>query len=128
MEVSMAEQKDPKMSKKDLEYFESLLLEKRREIVAAQVGSSSSGAFHTQKHQMDMVGYSNYFHNIVYCCLTKMEQLELLHLQEMGSKIFPLFRLLLLGIALVSPLILKYALYNIIVIIIKYIDINTLLV
>jgi RNA polymerase-binding protein DksA len=60
MEVSMAEQKDPKMSKKDLEYFESLLLEKRREIVAAQVGSSSSGAFHTQKHQMDMVGYSNH--------------------------------------------------------------------
>ena len=62
MEVSMAEQKDPKMSKKDLEYFESLLLEKRREIVAAQVDSSSSGAFHTQKHQMDMVGYSNHLH------------------------------------------------------------------
>lgn len=56
----MAEQKTPKMSKKDLEYFESLLLEKRREVVASQVGSSSSGVFHTQKHQTEMVGYSNH--------------------------------------------------------------------
>ncbi|MBO5422744.1 MAG: TraR/DksA family transcriptional regulator [Fibrobacteraceae bacterium] len=56
----MAEKKTVKMSKKDLEYFESLLLEKRREIVASQVGSSSTGAFHTQKHQAEMVGYSNH--------------------------------------------------------------------
>ena len=32
----MAEKKTEKMSKKDLEYFEKLLIEKRRELVAAQ--------------------------------------------------------------------------------------------
>lgn len=57
----MAEKKPAKMSKKDLDYFEALLIEKRRELVAAQSESTDSNTFHSQKDQGgELAGYSNH--------------------------------------------------------------------
>jgi len=57
----MTEKKPAKMSKKDLDYFEALLIEKRRELVAAQTESTDSNTFHSQKDQGgELAGYSNH--------------------------------------------------------------------
>ncbi len=57
----MAEKKPAKMSKKDLDYFEALLIEKRRELVAAQTETTDTNAFHGQKDQGgELAGYSNH--------------------------------------------------------------------
>ena len=57
----MAEKKTEKMSKKDLEYFEKLLIEKRRELVAAQSDTSDTETFSNQKDQGgELADYSNH--------------------------------------------------------------------
>ncbi len=57
----MTQKKEAKMSEKDLKYFENLLLEKRREIVASQSESESNNAFHAQNDQGgELAGYSNH--------------------------------------------------------------------
>jgi len=57
----MTEKKPAKMNKKDLDYFEALLIEKRRELVAAQTENTDSNAFHSQKDQSgELAGYSNH--------------------------------------------------------------------
>jgi len=57
----MTEKKPAKMSKKDLDYFEALLIEKRRELVAAQTENTDSNTFHSQKDQGgELAGYSNH--------------------------------------------------------------------
>lgn len=57
----MAQKKEVKMNEKDLKYFENLLLEKRRELVAAQSESESNNAFHAQNDQGgELAGYSNH--------------------------------------------------------------------
>ena len=53
---------EQKMSQADLDYFEKLLLEKRREIVAADSNASS---FHNQKEQGNaLAGYSSHLADV----------------------------------------------------------------
>ena len=57
----MTEKKPVKMDQKDLDFFEALLVERRRELVAAQTDSENTNVFHSQKDQGgELAGYSNH--------------------------------------------------------------------
>ncbi len=57
----MTEKKPVRMDQKDLDFFEALLAERRRELVAAQTDSENTNVFHSQKDQGgELAGYSNH--------------------------------------------------------------------
>ncbi|MCF0216315.1 MAG: TraR/DksA C4-type zinc finger protein [Fibrobacteraceae bacterium] len=55
----MAEKKPAKMSDADLKFFEEMLLEKRRQLVAAQNDSEDANVFQSQKNQSGDTGDPN---------------------------------------------------------------------
>lgn len=61
----MAEKKQEKMNQKDLDYFKSLLLERRRQLVSAQSDSANNEVFQGQRDQGgETAGYATHLADV----------------------------------------------------------------